>query len=145
MIVIARADFKLPEDFLLKISVLGDRTDEIVPRVLEAGGKVMLARVRGNLQAAIGRTKYPSRSTGELLRSLGVSPARIGRNGNYDVKVGFAEPRRGGGANAKIANIIEYGKHGLPARPFLKPAKSAAKSECIETMKTKLQQEVDGI
>ena len=142
----AKGEFKMPEEFLQKISALADRTDDIVPRVLEAGGEVMLARVKGNLQAVIGKgTKYDSRSTGELTGALGVSGARMDREGNYNVKVGFAEPRKGGGSNAKLANIIEYGKHGQPAKPFLKPAKSAAKSACIEAMKAKLEEEINKI
>jgi len=146
VITIAKATYKLPEDFLLSISALADKTDDIVPRVLEAGGKVVLAKVRGNLSSVIGRGKYPSRATGELVRSLGLSPARLDKNGNFDVKVGFAEPRRGkGGSNAKLANIIEYGKHGQPARPFLKPAKSAARAECISAMKSKLEEEINKV
>jgi len=135
----------MPDNFLQKISTLGERTDEIVPRVLEAGGKVMLARVKGNLQAVIGKGKYPSRTTGELLNALGVSGARLDRDGNYNVKLGFREPRRDGESNAKLANILEYGKHGQPARPFLKPAKSAAKQECIQAMIDALQLEVDSL
>lgn len=145
MIDIARCLFTMPDNFLQKISTLGERTDEIVPRVLEAGGKVMLARVKGNLQAVIGKGKYPSRTTGELLNALGVSGARLDRDGNYNVKLGFREPRRDGESNAKLANILEYGKHGQPARPFLKPAKSAAKQECIQAMIDALQLEVDSL
>ena len=142
----ARADMKMPDDFLMKISALGDKTDEIVPKVLEAGGEVMLAKIKSNLQSAVGKsTKYGSRSTGELADALGVSGARMDREGNYNVKVGFSEPRRGGESNAKIANIIEYGKHGQPAKPFLKPAKSAAKSECISAMVSKMEEEVNKI
>ena len=142
----ARADMKMPDDFLMKISALGDKTDEIVPKVLEAGGEVMLAKIKSNLQSAVGKsTKYGSRSTGELADALGVSGARMDREGNYNVKVGFSEPRRGGESNAKIANIIEYGKHGQPAKPFLKPAKSAAKSACISAMVSKMEEEVNKI
>ena len=75
------------------------------------------------------------RSTGELERSIGLSPVKLDRNGNYNIKIGFSEPRSDGGSNAKLANIIEYGKHGQPAKPFLKPAKSTTKSACIEKMK----------
>jgi len=136
----------MPDDFLRKLSTLGEKTDEIVPRVLAAGGAVMLARIKANLQAVIGKgTKQKSRSTGELAEALGVSGARMDRDGNYNVKVGFAEPRRDGESNAKIANIIEYGKHGQPAKPFLKPAKSAAKDACIDAMKSKLEEEIDQI
>lgn len=142
----AKVDVKLPEEFLLKLSRLGDKTDEICGRVLEAGAEVVEAKVRSNLQAVIGQeTKEPSRSTGELLDSLGTSKALQDRDGNFNVKIGFAEPRGNGGSNAKIANIIEYGKSGQPAKPFLKPAKTATRKACISAMQEKFEQEVEGI
>ena len=142
----AKADFKMPEDFLLKLSMLGERTDEIVTKVLESGGEVVASKVRSNLSAVIGQgTKKKDRSTGELLRSLGVSPAKQDKDGNFNVKVGFSEPRLDGGSNAKIANILEYGKSGQPPKPFLKPAKSASKNDCIDAMKKRFEEEVESI
>ena len=142
----AKAEMKMPEDFLQKISRLGDKTDEIIPKVLEAGGKVVLDKVKSNLSSVVGKnTKIESRSTGELESALGLSPTLMDRNGNFNVKVGFSEPRRDGGSNAKLANILEYGRHGQPAKPFLKPARTQSRNACIETMKAKLQEEVDGI
>lgn len=74
----AKVQIKMPEDFLLKLSRLGNKTDEILPKVLEAGGEVVLEKVRSNLQAVIGRdTKEESRSTGELVSALGVSRPRL--------------------------------------------------------------------
>jgi len=143
---VAKVTMKMPEDFLLKVSQLNDKTDEIIPRVLKAGGEVVLDKVKSNLNSAVGRdTKYPSRSTGELSAALGISPALQDRDGNHNVKVGFSEPRRDGSSNAKIANIIEYGKSGQPAKPFLKPAKSTSRKPCIEAMKAKLEEEVNQI
>jgi HK97 gp10 family phage protein len=144
---VAKVEIKIPEDFLLRLSRLEEKTDAIIPKVLEAGGKVVLSKVKSNLSAAVGRgTKGESRSTGELERSLGLSPAKQKRDGSgWDVKVGFAEPRSDGDSNAKIANVLEYGRHGQPPRPFLKPAKSQSKNACVEAMKTKLESEVDGI
>ena len=143
----ARCDIQMPEDFLLKLARLGEKTDEIVPKVLEAGGEVVEAKVKDNLQAVIGSgTKEESRSTGELERSLGLSPAKQKRDGSgWDIKVGFAEPRSDGGSNAKIANILEYGKHGQAPKPFLKPARTQSRSAAVEAMKAKLEGEVDGI
>ena len=142
----AKAEMKMPEEFLQKISRLGDKTDEIIPKVLEAGGKVVLDKVKSNLSSVVGKnTKIESRSTGELESALGLSPTLMDRNGNFNVKVGLSEPRRDGGSNAKIANILEYGRHGQPAKPFLKPARTQSRNACIETMKAKLQEEVDGI
>ena len=111
----AKADIKMPEDFLMKISQLGSNFDAVAERVLEAGGEVVLAKVQSNLAGVVGSgTKYDSRSTGELERSLGLSPAKLNRDGNHDIKVGFSEPRSDGESNAKLANILEYGKHGQP-------------------------------
>ena len=143
----AKAETKMPEEFLLKLSRLGDKTDDIIPKVLEAGGEVALAKVKGNLSSAVGRgTKEKSRATGELQRSLGLSPAKQKRDGSgWDIKVGFAEPRSDGGSNAKIANILEYGKHGQPARPFLKPARTQSRKPAIEAMKARFEQEVENL
>ena len=106
----ARADLKLPDEFLTKLSRLGKDTDSVAEKVLEVGGQVVLAKVRSNLAAVIGSgTKYDSRSTGELAQSLGLSPVKLNREGNHDIKIGFSEPRSDGGSNAKIANILEYG------------------------------------
>lgn len=139
----AKAEVQLPEEMLTRLSQLGAKSDEIAEKMLEAGGEVLLSRVKSNLAGVIGKgTKYPSESTGELERSLGLSPAKLDRNGNHNIKVGFSEPRSDGGSNAQIANIIEYGKHGQPAKPFLKPAKSASKAAVIDAMKQTFEQEV---
>lgn len=137
----AKCDIKMPDEFLQKISRLGSDFDAVAADVLEAGGEVVLSKVKGNLSAVIGKgTKTESRSTGELVSALGVSPAKLNRDGNHDVKIGFSEPRPDGESNAKIANILEYGKHGQPAKPFLKPAKTASKDECISVMQRKLEE-----
>ncbi len=142
----AKAAFKMPEDFLLKLSRLGEKTDEIIPKVLEAGGEVVEAKVKSNLQAVIGSgTKEESRSTGELLSALGVSSARQDKDGNFNVKVGFSEPRSDGKSNAMIAGVLEYGKSGQSPKPFLKPAKSASKSACVDAMIAAFEKEVENI
>jgi hypothetical protein len=142
----AKTSFKMPDDFLRKVSALEDKTDEIIPRVLEVGGEIALDKVHNNLSGVIGKgTKTESRSTGQLVNALGLSPARMDREGNYNVKVGFSEPRRDGVSNAKIANIIEYGKHGQPPKPFLKPAKTASRTPAIEAMKKKLDDEMNNL
>ena len=106
----------------------------------------MLSKVKSNLQSVIGSgTKYPSRTTGELASALGLSPAKQDRDGNHNIKIGFSETRKDGESNAKIANIIEYGKSGQPVKPFLKPAKSPSRRPCIEAMKAKLEQELGRI
>ena len=139
----AKVDVKMPDDFLLKLSRLGDQTDEICEKALNAGGEVVLAKVKSNLSSVIGKdTKTDSRSTGELEKSLGLSPVMIDDNGNANIKIGFKEPRSDGESNAKIASIIEYGKQGQPPKPFLKPARTSSKKACVKAMVETLEQEV---
>lgn len=139
----AKVDIKLPDEFLERISKLGSDFDPVAEKVLEAGGEVVLEKVRGALSSVIGKdTKYPSRSSGELEGALGLSPAKVDRSENHNIKIGFSEPRSDGGSNAKIANIIEYGKHGQPAKPFLKPAKSASRAAAVAAMQQKFEEEV---
>ncbi len=142
----AKSSYKMPDDFLLKVSKLAEKTDEIIPKVLKEGGEIVKAKVESNLEGVIGNnTKFESRSTGELVKALGVTPAGVDRKGNYNVKVGFDEPRSDGESNAKIANILEYGKAGQPPKTFLKPAKSSSRKSCIAAMKRKLDEEIEKI
>lgn len=139
----AKTQIKMPEELLVKLSRLGGKSDEIAAMVLEEGGRVVLEKVRSNLSSVIGSgTKYDSRSTGELVGSLGLTPPRIDRDGNSNIKIGFSEPRSDGKSNAMLAAVLEYGKHGQPPKPFLEPAKTESKNECRKVMKAVLEREV---
>lgn len=140
----AKAQIQMPEDFLLKLSRLGSKTDEIAEKALKAGGEIILDKTKSNLQTVIGKdTKSKSRYTGELASALGLSGVRIDRDGNSNIKLGFDEPRKDGESNAKIANILEYGKVGQPPKPFLKPAAKAVKAAVVQKMTDTLSEEMD--
>ena len=142
----AKVDIKMPDEFLERMSRLGKDFDAVAESVLEAGGEVVLQKVQSNLSAVVGvGNKSESRSTGELERSLGLSPVMVDKNGNHDIKVGFSEPRTDGSSNAKIAYILEYGTSTQQAKPFLKPAKSAVKKQCVDAMKSAFEKEVEGL
>ena len=142
----AKLTVRTPDALIAKLTRLGNKTDQVCEKALKAGAEVAEKAVSSNLSAVIGKdTKQPSRSTGELQSALGVSPVKVDDKGNYDVKVGFAEPRSGGGVNAKIANILEYGKHGQPPRPFLKPAKSKARRQIAAAITETLEREMNDV
>lgn len=139
-----------------KISTLQSRTDEILGKAMEAGAEAALPIVRDNLQSAIGNTKFESRSTGELASSLGVSPVMVDNKGNTNVKIGFNEPRRVQtvakgkrsyytATNAMIANVLEYGKHGQPPRPWVKRSKAQSKGIFEKTAQEVIDKEVDNL
>ena len=133
----AKCTSKLPEELLKKLSRVGSNMDVIANSALKAGGEVVLKKTKGNLQSMV-----EGPSTGQLVNALGLSPVLLDRKGNYNIKVGFDEYRADGSSNAMVANIIEYGKHGQPAKPFLKNAKISSKKECEETMARKIEEEI---
>ena len=139
----AKVKIEMPSGFMDQVAGMGNALDAAIPRALAAGGKVVLDKMRSNLRSAIGRsTKIKSRSTGKLAASLGVSPAKLDRDGNLDVKVGFSEGR-GDVSNAMLANVLEYGKHGQPPKPFLKQTKASSRKPCIDEMQRVLKEELN--
>jgi len=133
----AKAIVKMPDDFLKKLSKLGSKTDEISEVVLEAGGGIVLSQVKDNLESALS-----GESSGELAKSLGMTTVKQDKEGNFNIKIGFKEPRSDGTSNAMVASILEYGKHNQPAKPFMSTAKRQSKKRCIDTMKKTLEEEI---
>ena len=139
----AKLKIEMPTKLLDQLAGMGNALDAAIPKALAAGGKVVVDKMASNLRAAIGSsTKTKSRSTGKLAASLGVSPSKLDRDGNLDVKVGFSEGR-GNVSNAMLANVLEYGKHGQPPKPFLKRTKSLSRKPCIDAMQQALKEELD--
>ena len=142
------------DDLQKKIDRLGKHTDEILGKAMEAGAQAALPAVRQNLESAIGNTKEKSRATGELVASLGTSPAKVDSEGKTNVKIGFNEPRRVQtvakgkrsyytATNAMIANVLEYGKSGQPPRPWLKRSKTQSKKLFEQKAQEVLDKEVE--
>ena len=78
----AKATFKMPDEFLMKVSRLADRTDEILPKVLEAGAEAVKGTACSNLLAnnCTGK-KEPSHCTGTHFYNLVISPALQDKTG----------------------------------------------------------------
>ena len=60
----AKATWKMPEEFLMKISRLADKTDTIIPKVLDAGAEVVESKVRSNLAWQNGQSHMGTAETG---------------------------------------------------------------------------------
>ena len=153
---------KLPDELMNQLKEFDRHTDDIMEKALTAGAKIAEKQAKENLKAVIGSgTKLPSDSTGQLLGTLGTSPAMKNKDG-WDVRVGFAEPRKkksgattykhktkGKGlseyqyTNAMVANILEYGsaQHNQAPRPFMKPAEDATKKEARAEIKRVFDEE----
>lgn len=133
----------MPTNLLTRLSNLGEKTDKICERALDESAEIVFSKMKSNLQKVVGKnTRYESRSTGALVDALGVSSVKHDENGNYDIKVGFAETRTDGVPNGKIAAILEYGKSGQLPKPFMKPTKTSTRKKVIAKMQSVLEEEL---
>lgn len=143
----ARFTPKLPDDLMIQLEKLSGQTEPIVEKVLKAGAEIVEEKARANLKNSLS-----GESSGQLLGALGTSPVKTNDDG-WDIKIGFAEPRqdkKGGTTykkklksgkvseyqltNAMVANILEYGKKGQAAKPFMKPARDASRAKVSKAM-----------
>lgn len=132
----AKAEILFPSGFLEAVDSLENGFPALAEEMLDAAGAVIEAEMKKRLEGVI--EDVDGRSTGDLVAALGVSPVKVDRDGNYNIKVGFREPRRDGQVNALIANVIEhgikleYGSSKRAAKPFLKPTRSAARRPAVD-------------
>ena len=151
----AKMTIKMPDKFLDSLKGIEKNAGTIIDKALDAGAEIIEKAVLEKLRSVIGSgVKASSRSTGELISSLGVSPPDVDAAGVRNVRIGFNEPRRkqskakgkrsyNTATNAMIANTIEYGRHGQPPKPFMKPAKSSSQKQAIEIMKKVVNSEME--
>lgn len=143
----AKASYKLPEEFLTKVSKINSKIDDIVPRVLEKGAQPAIKNAADNLFKVIGvGTKEESESKGDLLESVESSKPYQDMKGNWNIRIGVPTTKDSKGvSNALKAAILEYGKHGQPPKPWLKKTKTTSRKACIEIMKNTLDKEIEKI
>lgn len=135
----ATVTVKLPDEFMNQLSEFDSRLEDVFTKALEDGAEIAEKQARANLKNSLS-----GKSSGQLLGALGTSPVKPSRKG-YDIKIGFAETRKDGKSNEMIANIIEYGKKGQAAKPFMKPAEDATKSKVKAKMEETFKAEAEKI
>lgn len=127
---------KLPSDLINKLDTLEKDIGNIEDEMLNAATKILEPEVSKNLQQSItgqydigNLAKSVSRKiTRSKKEAVGVvyfkgTSTRVYKNGK-SVKV----------RNGLKAAVLEYGRKGQPARPFLRPAMNAKKEEIFDTM-----------
>jgi len=142
---VATLGFEFPDEVVAKLDKVERKMEYICEVALNAGGEVLEREMQNNLKAQIGKGEDATRSTGQLIASLGVSPVKVDHSGKINVKVGFSENRTDGKTNAMIANIWEYGKSNKGARPWLRRAIRAKGKETQAVMEETFEREIDNV
>lgn len=130
------------EKLELQLSTLGKRSIEIGGKAVKAGAGILADQVRKNLKKNLTGSKY---STGDLLDSLGVTPAKVDRNGVINAKVGFEGYDRKGVPNAIKARAMESGTSRQKKKPFIRPAIRVTKDKIEKTMQEIIDSEIQKI
>lgn len=118
-----------------KLERLGTEYDAIVQDMLADGIEPLQKQIESNLKEVIGRgIKSKSRSKGNLIKAVKVTKAYQVANGDWHIKVGIFGYDSDGVPNALKAMVLEHGRSDMAAKPWLKPAISATKKQCVQTM-----------
>lgn len=138
-----------------KISMFGADSVKIAKKVVRAGANPVADEIRKNLIENIRDPAYVGKgsgglwgvkpnygkSTGDLLKSLGISPAGVDKHGNVNVKVGFSGYDSKRVPNALKARAMESGTSMLQKRPFIRPAVKKTRPKVLDAMETKFNEE----
>lgn len=130
------------DDLALQISKLGKMSEEISKNVVMAGAQPVADAIRQELQKNLAGSKY---STGDLEKSLGITPPGVDSQGNVNTKVGFDGYDRDGVPNQLKARVMESGSSNQKKKPFVRSAVNKSKKKAIEEMQKKYDQEVKQI
>ncbi len=128
------------EDFSDRLQAIAEGLTEIETEALYKGAGIITDEIRANLEKNLRGSKY---SKGDLLESLGISPAKVDDKGDLDVHIGFGskgkEYDRRGTSNVLKARAMENGTSKQKKKPFIRPAVRKTKEKAAEVMAEVIQ------
>jgi HK97 gp10 family phage protein len=157
---LARMDIKGPEEYISKLSKLGNASTNICKRAVKAGANPVADEMRKSLQSLPEDTfrrldndeKFsgvPEAQKKDLLDSLGITPADVDRNGVINTKVGFhgygshgTKKYPNGLPNKLLARAIESGSSVRKKTPFVRKAVSKTKNQALEEIRVSIDNDI---
>lgn len=157
----SKMTIKAGEDYMRRLSQLGEGSAAIAKKAVYEASGIVADRIRKNLEDNI-RTqqsaakrgnsssfsllkKQGEKRTGDLVRSLGITPIKLDKNGILNVKIGFDGYDSRGVPNQLKARVMESGSSTIEPRPFVKPAVKATKKAAEEAMNRVINEEIEKI
>lgn len=152
----AKLSYEAPTSLEERFNKLSEEFAGIADKANRAGAEIIEKKVRSNLRSVLSA----EHQNGELINALGISPPGKNKYGDRNVKIGFREPRQVQRAqskkakkkrtyytstNAMVATVLEYGRHGQPPRPFLRPAIVSEGGRAVEKMREVFEEEAEKI
>lgn len=156
----ARMTFKAGEDFALRMSKYGTRSDEIAKKAIYEGASIIADKIKDNLEGLPVEmfrkltdgdmfSGIPESQKEDLAASFGVTPIKKDFDGNWTAKIGFdgygRRPTKKypqGLPNQLLARAIESGSSVRKKVPFVRPAVNATKRAVIKRMNQVINNEI---
>ena len=140
----ARMSIDAGDKYAIKLSQLSVKSEEVAKKAIYAGAEIVADKIKSNLTGVLS-----SEATGDLMRSLGITPIDKDKNGNWNAHVGFDGysgeattnyPK--GVPNQLKARVLESGSSKQKKRAFVRPAISSTKSAVIKKMNQVIEDEL---
>lgn len=155
--------FKGLDEYALKLSNLGDKTEEVAGTAIYEGAKIVADAVKANIQQ-LPTVDFRARGTSEnkldgvtelqkkgLDESFGISTMQ-NSDGYFNVKLGFdgynavkTQAHPGGQPNQLIARSIEGGTSFRQPHPFVAPALRKTRKAALQKMREVIDEEINKI
>ena len=123
--------------YITMLEETGESAALIAKKALYEGAGMMATRVRSNLNNAVSKD-----ATGDLAKSIGISPITLDKDGNWSTRIGFSGYDRKGVPNVLKARVLESGSSKQKKRPFVRPAVNAVKGSVEKRMKQIFENEL---
>lgn len=145
----ATIKFKNGDDYLIRLSRLETGADEIAKKAIYDGAGVVADRIKAELRHIPDVHGY---ILNDLEESFGITPMDRDRSGNWNAKIGFdgygskpTEEYPNGLPNQMMARAIESGTSFRPKHPFVRPAVTRTRQQCLDKMRERIDIETKKI
>lgn len=135
----ASVKIRTSEELIRKLEKLsGEQADEVAKRAVYVGAGFMAEKVKESLRGVVSE-----KATGDLEKSLGITPIKLNRDGDWAAKIGFHGYDRKGVSNILKARILESGSSKQRKRPFFSPAVKKYRKIAEERMKNEAEMTIE--
>lgn len=161
----ARMQVRGIEEYALKLSKLGDRSDEIAGKAIYQAADIIADAIKNNIKQLPtvsdrqnilayvngGKSGITERQKQGLIDSFGISRMR-NDSGYLNVKIGFdgynmvrTHKYPNGQPNQMIARVMESGSVYMDKHPYIRPAVTANKKNAVQSMNDVIDTEISKI
>ena len=160
VMILAKMDIKGPEEYICKLSKMGNASTDICKRAVKAGANPVADEMRKSIQALPEDTfrkldddeKFsgiPGTQKKDLLDALGVTPVDVDREGIINAKIGFhgygshkTKKYPKGLPNKLLARAVDSGSSVRIKMPFVRNTVRKSKGQSLKAIEASIDNDI---